>query len=139
MSAHTHWIERLLYPYFYRFIQAHEQSERWTTKRCPACNTPVVMEQANFCHICSASLIPPVPMPDMPTLPVGAVAPLSLTMPVEPVTSLVEPSPTTDALYRLNQRPLQTFNTVRSQGRSIHTAMSAAIDLQKLRKDGKGT
>jgi hypothetical protein len=124
------WIEVLLYPYFHRFIVAYEQSKRWTV-----CNTPVVMEQANFCHICSASLIPPVPMPDMPTLPTLFVAPIAV--PVEPVTSPVLPLPTTDALYRLNQRPLQTFNTVRQQGRSIHTAMSAAIDLQKLKKDGK--
>lgn len=127
MSAYKpSFLERLLYPYFRRFLEAHEQSTRWTTRRCPACATPVVYEQANFCHICSASLIPPVPASVAPS----PVAP-------EPVPALmpVDLSPVTDSLYKLNTRPLDTFNQARSNGAGIHTAMTQAIDLQKLRKN----
>ncbi len=123
MSAHKQsLLERLLYPYFRRFLATHEQAQYWTKKRCPHCATPVIFEQANFCHICSASLIPPVP-----ALPVAP----------EPV-AVPDRSPVTDGLYKLNMRPMDTYNAKLRQGTGVHTAITEAINIEKLRKNSKG-
>lgn len=124
MHAHQSFIDRLLYPYVRRCIETYEQAHDWTSKHCPACHSPIAFDGALYCAFCAARLTPTEAAP---------VVPSEATPPLE-----AAPHVQTDALYSLNQRPLQTFNAVLSQGRSIHTAMSAAIDIQKLRQDGKG-
>lgn len=126
-------IERLLYPYVRRIITAYDDARRLTWKHCPACKTPLVEGQANFCHICGTCLVPQLPAPK--PVPIAeqsiAVAPVALPL------AAYEPAIMTDAVYNLNQRPLQTFIAARQQQKGIHTAMTEAIAVEKLRKQRK--
>ena len=129
MSVHKQsWLERLLYPYFQRFIVAHEQSQRWTKHHCPSCNAPIVFDGAAYCAMCGVSLLLQIeaPKPPVVAVPVPIVAPIA------------DFSPATDGLYRLNMRPMDTFNEARRNGAGVKTAMTEAINIEKLRKKSKG-
>ena len=127
MRVHTSsLIERWLEPYMRRFLARHEQAQRWTTKHCYACSSPVSFDGAAYCAFCGVSLTVPRIEAAKPVeaLPVSAAAPLP-----------VEMSATTDALYRLNLRPMNAFNEMRRNGAGVKTAMTEAINLEKLRKN----
>lgn len=122
-------IERLLYPYVRRIVAAYDDARRLTWKQCPSCKTPLVEQQANFCHICGTCLVPQLPAPQPVELQPISVLPVVQTM--------QEPAVVTDALYRLNLRPMNAFNEARRNGAGVKTAMTEAINLEKMRKNSK--
>lgn len=118
----------------------------WTAKHCPICAAPAGSPDAKFCMQCGMTLIAPSEIEMHPFAPaqmpyeqlIGYDGPARTTHPTVKLT-IVEPEPeyTTDPLYRLNQRPLQTFIEARNQGHGVHTAMTQAVNLRKLRKPDK--